>query len=330
MYTDRKTTPLAYHNFIKYFSLPVSILACIAMLIFGIVNESWIGIAFSIPMLAAHIASFVGFLKWRYYGIMCFLAGAVLSLVFELVAVTDGGGNVLGLLVAGAIYLGTLVIYYSKREKLFVKRSDIYNSESSTCDELKEDQQETDHPESSRRVCVSAPQCSDTGDPFADMIEKYGRTQGTPAHRTNEDKRGILQGLFVRYWRFGVVAAIALIVGVMAGFLIFQSRIISLHDKVDELSEKYSSAQTSDRIKLHDEYVRGYEAGHEDGYNDGYVACDDEKEDQYEIGYDFAIESAVSSMRIYRESLQAAIYYNDRQTLNHLMTLDFRGYFMGW
>ena len=156
MYTDRKTTPLAYHNFIKYFSLPVSILACIAMLIFGIVNESWIGIAFSIPML------------------------------------------------------------------------------------------------------------------------------------------------------------------------------ISLHDKVDELSEKYSSAQTSDRIKLHDEYVRGYEAGHDDGYNDGYVACDDEKEDQYEIGYDFAIESAVSSVRIYRESLQAAIYYNDRQTLNHLMTLDFRGYFMGW
>ena len=122
------------------------------------------------------------------------------------------------------------------------------------------------------------------------------------------------------------MAAIALIVGVMSGFLIFQSRIISLHDKVDELSEKYSSAQTSDRIKLHDEYVRGYEAGHDDGYNDGYVACDDEKEDQYQIGYDFAMESAVSGMRIYKEAVQAAIFYNDRQTLSYLMTLDFEHY----
>lgn len=200
MYTDRKTAPLAYHKFVKYFSLPVSILACVAMFVAGIIYESWLGLMFSVPMLVLHTAAFIGFLKWRYYGVMCFLAGSLLALIFELVAVTEESGNALPVLISGFIYLATMVVYYSKREPLFDKHAPKVLEEGSPAD-----------------VATDIELAADP-EGLTDQQDNLTRDTGDAPHSRFHE-------IVIRFWKYGAVAAASLVIGIMLGFLVFQGRI---------------------------------------------------------------------------------------------------------
>ena len=189
MYTDRKTAPLAYHKFVKYFSLPVSILACVAMFVAGIIYESWLGLMFSVPMLVLHTAAFIGF-----------LAGSLLALIFELVAVTEESGNALPVLISGFIYLATMVVYYSKREPLFDKHAPKVLEEGSPAD-----------------VATDIELAADP-EGLTDQQDNLTRDTGDAPHSRFHE-------IVIRFWKYGAVAAASLVIGIMLGFLVFQGRI---------------------------------------------------------------------------------------------------------
>lgn len=291
MYTDRKTAPLVYHNFIKYFALPVSILACAAMFVAGIIYESLLGIAFSIPMLALHIAAFVGFLKWRYYGMMCFLAGAVLALIFELIAATDGGGNVLLILISGAIYLGTLIIYYSKREELFDRRNAIHELENCSCEE-----------------------------PSEAMAESLEQNAHTPESGVEAQASG--KSFFARHWKCAAVIAAALIVGIFAGMVFSNSKIKNLSERITSLEElcretnsDYLDAVLEQTVSYNDGHDVGYSVGYDDGYNEG-------SEEWYASGYEAAVADTAKSINQYIATLDGAIDCRDWQSIEHLLNMN--------
>ena len=76
LYYDRSTTPLLFHNFIRFFWLPLSVITNIGTLsIQPYLYEtegSGIGVIADLAMIVLAIISFIGFLNWESYGWKCF------------------------------------------------------------------------------------------------------------------------------------------------------------------------------------------------------------------------------------------------------------------
>ena len=132
LYYDRETTPLAYHNFIRFFWLPLNIITGIGSLFLRSYGSLSILL---IALLALIVISFVGFLSWESYGwksfrILIFATigiGIVGSISWIFLGVLDGYDDEIGyglgfgltyLLFGLAFGIPTL-IYYKRRKPLF-------------------------------------------------------------------------------------------------------------------------------------------------------------------------------------------------------------------
>ena len=123
MYTDRSSAPLAFHKFTKYFSLPASIILSICGFIACIDYESWVGIIAMLCLIALQTGAFIGFLKWRDYGITCFLLSIIISGIVCLVLFAYGEVP-FSTFIATCVYLVVIVIYYNKRSDLFARKGE--------------------------------------------------------------------------------------------------------------------------------------------------------------------------------------------------------------
>ena len=238
-------------------------------------------------------------------------------------------------LIAGAVYLGTVIVYYSKREPLFDKRKKSIETQDNEYDIAAN--KSSSSQSNDRHICVGVERVSNSGDPFADLIAKYGQlpessksTNTASANRPCSKEKQLVSHsfhrLFLRLWKYGVVAIVSLLFGVMVSYIFMQARVLSLRDEIDELKSKEAAGV----MEIMEGKIVAYHEGKDSGYRDGYEAAKEEFDEQYEVGYNFAMESAISSARLYREAVQAAIFYNDKQTLSYLMTLDLRGYLTGY
>lgn len=113
MYTDRKTAPLAYHNFIKYYCLPIGSIYSVLGLWLYIESGYALGIVAYSCSILLHVFALLGLLKWRTYGIECLLAGIMLTGIIFLSTLNYVGS------VACAAFLTIVVAYYAKRAVLF-------------------------------------------------------------------------------------------------------------------------------------------------------------------------------------------------------------------
>ena len=141
-YFDIDKAPLKYHNFLKFFGLPVSVLLTIAQffsisrdineaiyngLYYDVVRIGYeIDIIFGIAIILANCITLYGFYTWKpcgYYGI---LGSHIVNMVHSLVAigycaiyVPEGSLTVWGGLFMEVIILIPVWIYYAKRRPLF-------------------------------------------------------------------------------------------------------------------------------------------------------------------------------------------------------------------
>lgn len=128
-YTNRYSTPLAFHSFIKYFSLPLGILKSLGDLATSSQYTvpravADLDIVISLIDLCLLVVAFVGFIRWASYGWTAFGSHLVLMVVYALAAVCiyaqyDAAGVALGSLLVTLIYCGLVGLYYIKRRYLF-------------------------------------------------------------------------------------------------------------------------------------------------------------------------------------------------------------------
>lgn len=131
-YKIKENTPLAYHDFLRYFWLPFGILTTIYRMLSQISEMEFfnllyaIDIGYYIIVLILMLVSFVGFFKWRsyaWYGINAFLcvnvAYNLFAVVFFVIYVPEQISTAVGQLTAALIYAVLLGIYYRKRRPLF-------------------------------------------------------------------------------------------------------------------------------------------------------------------------------------------------------------------
>lgn len=131
-YYDRDTTPLNFHAFYRYFSLPVGFLV-IVVKIFGLTQMypygGWgadIDMAVYFIDLILIVVCFWGFAKWNsagWYGVMSRLWLAVGYNVFLVFLyayyVPKAIGTAIGTLLGSLLYAIPIGIYYKKRKPLF-------------------------------------------------------------------------------------------------------------------------------------------------------------------------------------------------------------------
>ncbi|MBR5430622.1 MAG: zinc ribbon domain-containing protein [Firmicutes bacterium] len=135
-YYDRETTPLAFHNFIRFFWLPLNIITGIGSLFLRpYLNTLGSLNILLVALLVLTVISFVGFLNWESYGWKSFRIlifsmigiGTLGSISWIIIGVLDGYNEEIGyglgycftyLLFGLAFGIPTL-IYYKRRKPLF-------------------------------------------------------------------------------------------------------------------------------------------------------------------------------------------------------------------
>ena len=139
-YTIWEQTPLKWHKFVTYFTLPLSILMIVSALFYnyiwmpGIISTlDWIDIYIYVASLSLAVIAFVGNLPKvrRWYGPSCLIAGywlnaavALFLVFFYLYWQTPAYmvGQQVGRCIAGVIFGCANIVYYGKRKLLFRKR----------------------------------------------------------------------------------------------------------------------------------------------------------------------------------------------------------------
>lgn len=144
-YSNKEGTPLAFHKFIWYFSLPVSFLTSISRMISDISEMpffNWlyaVDFAYYIIALTLMLVCFVGFFGWKsyaWYGIityLCFNASYSLYAVIIYAAyIPDALARAVGQLLGALVYATLVGIYYKKRRPLFfINTSEVNTGEHS-------------------------------------------------------------------------------------------------------------------------------------------------------------------------------------------------------
>ncbi len=153
-YHIQNVTPLAFHNFFRFFSLPVGALLALVRLV-GVFNQSnvvfnsysLIDVAYYILAITLSIVCIIGFINWKPYAwqsVMVFLVASplycLIILIIYLVYLPSVAATVLGQFIGVLIY-GILVgLYYLKRKPLFKKTSrnssQIYQNQIKTDDDI--------------------------------------------------------------------------------------------------------------------------------------------------------------------------------------------------
>lgn len=135
MYYDRESTPLAFHTFVRYVSLPLGFLSIIGQMISATSNAAgnyWlfnIDLLAYITTLALIVICFVGFIWWKpyaWYGMMVYLGFRTVYSAFVVAVYIAYAPNmvatVLGQFAAALIYGVLAGIYYLKRKPLFFEQ----------------------------------------------------------------------------------------------------------------------------------------------------------------------------------------------------------------
>jgi hypothetical protein len=137
LYHHKEVTPLNFHRFFWYFSLPLGFLIIIGKMVNEIsemVSFNWLyaaDIGFFIILLTLRLVCFIGFFKrksYAWYGVMIFLCVGILNSVYVLIAYAIYSPDQIGTVAAQAaillIYSILVGIYYNKRRALFFPHVD--------------------------------------------------------------------------------------------------------------------------------------------------------------------------------------------------------------
>jgi signal transduction histidine kinase len=125
-YTDWNWTPLAWHSFVKYVSLPLDFvinLVGISALGFGLGEVQ----LYTLVSMGITVAAEIGLIRRRWWGPCCLLAGYGIAVVFGFYLVFIGAAvenpslvsQAIGLIISGALMVGINWVYYQKRRALF-------------------------------------------------------------------------------------------------------------------------------------------------------------------------------------------------------------------
>lgn len=131
-YYLKEATPLAFHKFFWYVSLPIGFIVLIGRMISEVSEMRFFNLLYAIDIgyyiiaLTIMLVCFVGFFGWKsyaWYGVIIYLC---LSVAYNLFAVTiyalyipDQIGTAIGQLLGILIYAILVGIYYKKRRPLF-------------------------------------------------------------------------------------------------------------------------------------------------------------------------------------------------------------------
>lgn len=130
-YIDRNDTPLAFHAFIKWVSLPLGILRTLAELMMLSLRDGpeWATNLDGIMMVAdlvLLVVALVGFIRWAGFGWKAWMVHLGLAIGYVLLWVglyalhaPYAMGEAVGNLLAQSIYCGLVGLYYMKRRYLF-------------------------------------------------------------------------------------------------------------------------------------------------------------------------------------------------------------------
>ena len=131
-YYHKEETPLAFHKFLWYFSLPVGFLVSIGAMISEIskmTSFNWVyavEIGYFILSITLMLLCFIGFFSWKsyaWYGLMTYLYAGVAFSLFACIIYAyytpDHIGTSIGQLLGMLIYVLPVSIYYKKRRPLF-------------------------------------------------------------------------------------------------------------------------------------------------------------------------------------------------------------------
>ena len=153
-YTSRANTPLAFHNFIRFFSLPIGIITWLTRFseFSNIEQLNWlyvIDFIFFTTAVVLLVLAFIGFLRWQLYGYKCLFIYLVVVNVFYLVCMaiyaafnlTDEVNKLIGTEIVNLTYSVILFIYYRKRRQLFTS---VFNKVNLTNNLIKSDFSATD------------------------------------------------------------------------------------------------------------------------------------------------------------------------------------------
>ncbi len=138
-YYSRLSTPLAFHNFLRYFWIPLAALSMFGMLASAINTGMEDGFDVFLGLTAAYyafsfaslLAAFIGFFKWRLYAWYSYLVSLAMTPLYLLAimmvasALAPGKAADSLLLLVGlipiALYAVPISIYYIKRKPLFTQ-----------------------------------------------------------------------------------------------------------------------------------------------------------------------------------------------------------------
>lgn len=123
-------TPLKFHTFYRYVSMPIGALTAIISVFSYIVNMDnayyLIDIFFSLVQAAACATAFFGFMNWKsyaWYAVMVNLANSVIYAIVVLgINIMFATGDIaysFGTVIGSAITSALIMIYYNKRKPLF-------------------------------------------------------------------------------------------------------------------------------------------------------------------------------------------------------------------
>ena len=135
-YYSIKGTPLAFHNFFRFFSLPMGILITINQLItecdmvydigIELVWLLYIDIFFYITHIVLCTTCFIGFFKWESYSWYCVFAFQIIGILYDCYSIIvtsiylpDNTAMYVASLLGRVIILWLTGIYYFKRKPLF-------------------------------------------------------------------------------------------------------------------------------------------------------------------------------------------------------------------
>ena len=131
-YYNKEETPLAFHMFFRYVSLPIGFLVTAGSMISEISKIEYfhwlfaVDIGYDIILLALMLVCFIGFFGWKayaWYGVIAYLCSGVLYSVIIVISymfyIPDQIGTAVGRFLSFLIYAVLLGIYYRKRKPLF-------------------------------------------------------------------------------------------------------------------------------------------------------------------------------------------------------------------
>lgn len=132
-YISRETTPLTFHKFINYFSLPLGFIITLSNLL-TIGTEQYVfvwmylyDIVFSVLILILIAACFFGLHQWKPYGWYCVMIYWPFMTVYRMITgaiITiyspDYIGTAIGSTLGVATISGVVLLYYYKRKHLFI------------------------------------------------------------------------------------------------------------------------------------------------------------------------------------------------------------------